>query len=224
MSCKFFGTSGVFLNHSLTFLTVLYRTLPCRVDGQSAENMVDKTPKEFVLEEFNVNCKLSYEGKDEGGKYLLWIDGKLVNDLPIAPPIPKDSIPVVCQSDILLVKNNVTTRVTYQVFIEGIMSTIIADHNARGLTSTLEVDGKIYKQWDGIKIEEFAKHPYTFSHLNQKFVLSWVIEEFDSGLDDMFALEANGTPLSKLYYLDPGFKLVEEEVAIFDGYVMLDNG
>jgi len=166
------------------------------LDGQSTDNMLDEAPKEFALEEYNFKCKLSYEGKDEGGKYLMWINGEYVNDLPIAPPIPKDSIPVVCQSDTLIVKNNVTTRVTYQVFIEGIMSVIIADHNARGLTTVLEVDGKIYKQWDGMKIEEFAKHPYTFSHLNQKFVLSWVIEEFDSGLDDMFALEANGTLLS----------------------------
>ena len=74
-----------------------------------------------------------------------------------------------------------------------------------------------------MKIEEFAKHPYTFSHLNQKFVLSWVIEEFDSGLEDMFALEVNGTPLSKLDYLDPSFKLVDEKAAIFDGYIFLND-
>ena len=54
------------------------------------------SPLQFIVEEFNWDCKLSYDGNDYSGKYLLWINEVLVSQLPAAPPIKKDNIPVVC--------------------------------------------------------------------------------------------------------------------------------
>ena len=88
--------------------------------------------------------------------YKLWIDGVLTSELPAAPPITKENIPVVCQSDTLVYRGEVTIRYTFQVFIEGIMSQIVADHNKMSLCTYVEVDGKVIKQWDGMTLEEFA--------------------------------------------------------------------
>ena len=65
--------------------------------------------------------------------------------LPAALPIKKDNIPVVCQSENLVMLSDIIKRVTFQLFIEGLLHTFIADHNARSLCTSLEVDGKIDK-------------------------------------------------------------------------------
>ena len=71
-------------------------------------------------------------------------------------------------------------RVTFQLFIEGLLHQFVADHNARSLCTYLEVDGKISKQWDGVTLEQLSEQPYTFYHLGQKFVLKWAIADSDS--------------------------------------------
>ena len=47
---------------------------------------------------------------------------------------------------------DVIKRVTFQLFIEGLLHQFIADHNARSLCTYLEVDGKVNKQWDGLTL------------------------------------------------------------------------
>ena len=55
-----------------------------------------------------------------------------------------------------------TTRITYNVFLKGILSQIVAEHNRRSLCTLIEVDGKIEKQWDGLTLQKLAETPYTF--------------------------------------------------------------
>ena len=69
--------------------------MPCQFKG-TATTILDASPIHFKIEQFNWDCKLAYEGGPRDGKYLLWIDGVLVTDLPSAPPIKKDNIPPVC--------------------------------------------------------------------------------------------------------------------------------
>ena len=78
-------------------------------------------------------------------EFQLMIDGTLVTDLPPAPPIAKDDSPVVCQSDNFEMKGEVITRTTFNIFVEGILSSIVAEHNRRSLCTLIEVDGKIEK-------------------------------------------------------------------------------
>ena len=47
-------------------------------------------------------------------------------------------------------------------------------------------------------------------------MLKWVIADSDSDQPDIFTLEANGSALSQLEYLAPGFKLVEEDPEFYD--------
>ena len=54
-------------------------------------------------------------------EFQLMIDDTLVTDLPPAPPIAKDDIPVVCQSDNFEMKGEVITRMTFNIFVEGIL-------------------------------------------------------------------------------------------------------
>ena len=68
-----------------------------------------------------------------------------------------------------------TTRITYNVFLKGILSQIVAEHNRRSLCTLIEVDGKIEKQWDGLTLQKLAEIPYTFYLKEQKFVLRWII-------------------------------------------------
>ena len=75
----------------------------------------------------------------------MWVDDILVTDLPPAPPIAKEDIPVVCQSEKFEYKSEVITRTTFNVFVEGILSQIVADHNRRSLCTIVEVDGKLEK-------------------------------------------------------------------------------
>ena len=56
----------------------------------------------------------------------------------------------------------VTTRITYNVFVRGVLAQIVADHNRRSLCTLIELDGKIIKQWDGMTLEKFAEQPVTF--------------------------------------------------------------
>ena len=93
--------------------------------------VLDKAPIEFSIEEFGWQCKLGYEGDEKDGKYLFWINGILVTTLPKAPPIKKENIPIVCQSDNLVFLGEVTKRTTFQIFIDGQMEQFVADHNAR---------------------------------------------------------------------------------------------
>ena len=54
-------------------------------------------------------------------------------------------------------------------------------------------------------------------------MLKWDIADSDTGLPDIFTLEANGAALSKLEYLGPDFKLVDEDPAFFDAWLWLNN-
>ena len=119
--------------------------------------MLDATPLQFRVEQYDWDCKLSFEGDFMQGKYLMWINDVLVSDLPSAPPIKKDNIPIVCQSDNLVFLGDVTKRVTFQLFIEGLLHQFIAEHNCRSLTTFLEVDDKISKQWHGVTLEKLAE-------------------------------------------------------------------
>ena len=83
--------------------------------------MLDAAPLEFYFEPFAWQCTLSYEGEWTNGKYLLWINDILVTALLEAPPIQKDNIPPVCQSDNLVFLGDVTKRVTFQLFIDGLL-------------------------------------------------------------------------------------------------------
>ena len=69
---------------------------------------------------------------------------------------------MVCQSENFEYKGEVTTRTTFNVFVKGILSQIVADHNRRSLCTFIEVDGKIDKQWDGLTLEQLAVTPYNF--------------------------------------------------------------
>ena len=84
---------------------------------------------------------------------MLWINNVLAEDLPEAPLLKKENIPVVCQSENMVLLGDVIKRVTFQLFIEGLLHQFVADHNARSLCTFLEVDGKINKQWDGVTLE-----------------------------------------------------------------------
>ena len=119
--------------------------------------MVNTSPVQFTVEQLNWDCKLSYKGNDYSGKYLLWINEVLVCQLPAAPPIKKDNIPVVCQSENLVMLGDIIKRVTFQLFIEGMLHQFIAEHNARSLCTFLDVDGKVNKQWDGVTLAQLAE-------------------------------------------------------------------
>ena len=162
----------------------------------SASTVLGSKPLEFSVEQLDWEFKLGYLGPEHGGRYMLWINDTLSTRLPDAPLIEKENIPDVCQSDNLVFLGEVTKRVTFQLFINGLLHQFVADHNCRSQCTYLEVDGKINKQWDGVSLEQLATQPYTFYHLGQKFVLKWVIADEDSELPDIFVLEANGTPLT----------------------------
>ena len=134
---------------------VIFSTMPMKANyggnSYTAKNMLDAQPLEFRIEEKDWFCKLAYEREKD--KYLLWINDTIVSQLPIAPLIEKENIPVVCQSDNLVFLGEVTKRVTFQLFINGLIHQFVADHNARSLCTFLEVDGKIEKQWDGLSLE-----------------------------------------------------------------------
>ena len=99
----------------------------------------------------------------------------------------------------------------------------MAEHNCRSLCTSLEVDGKVIKQWDGVRLDKLASEPFTFYHLEQKFTLKWVPADPDSDLKDTFMLEANGADLSSLEYMGPNFKLVDEDPAFFDTRVVING-
>ena len=82
--------------------------------------------------------------------------------MPPAPPIEKDNIPIVCQSENFIINSEVLIRITYNVFVKGILSQIVAEHNRRSVCTLIEVDGKVIKQWDDLTLTQFAEQPYTF--------------------------------------------------------------
>ena len=97
-----------------------------------ADTWLDASSKEFCIEQRGWQCKLAYEGEFDG-KYLFWINGTLVTELQKAPLIQKENIPVVCQSENMVLLGDVIKRVTFQLFIEGLLHQFIAEHNARSL-------------------------------------------------------------------------------------------
>ena len=113
--------------------------------------------KEFIVQNTGHKCKFGGVGV-----YYLCIDEFEAIELPPAPPVLKDNIETVCQSENLVFRSDITTRVTFNVFINGILQSIVAEHNRRSLITTLEVDGKIEKQWEGEPIEKLGDEPYTF--------------------------------------------------------------
>ena len=148
----------------LTFNVFFKSTMPCKCVIK-ATTYLHTTQLQFSVKQFDWDCKLSYNGDWRQGKYLLSINEVLVSELPPAPPIKKDNIPLVCQSDNHVFLGDVTKRVTFQLFIEGLLHQFIAEHNCRSLTTFLEVDDKIMKQWDGVTLEKLSEQPYTFYHL-----------------------------------------------------------
>ena len=100
---------------------------------------------------------------------------------------------------------------------------MIAEHNCRSLCTSLEVDGKIIKQWDGVSLDKIAAEPFTFYHLEQKFTLKWVRADPDSDETDTFMLKANGAALGSLQYMSPNFKLVDEDPEFFDATVYMNK-
>ena len=113
--------------------------LSCLIRGT-----LESKPQEFTLKDSGRKCKLA-KIEDEHDSYHLWIDDTLVTELPPAPPLAKDDIPVVCKSENFEMKGEVISRVTYNVFVEGILSSIVAEHNRRSLCTMIEVNGKIEK-------------------------------------------------------------------------------
>ena len=95
-------------------------------------------------------------------QYQLWISDTLVSDLPSAPALDKENIPDICQSEHFVYNGEVTVRTTFNVFVKGILSQIVADHNRRSLCTFLEVDGKMVMQWDNKTLEKLSETPYTF--------------------------------------------------------------
>ena len=65
----------------------------------------------------------------------------------------------------MVILSDIIKRVTFQLFIFGILHQIFAEHNCRSLCTSLEVDGKIIKQWNGVSLEKIASEPFTFYHL-----------------------------------------------------------
>ena len=51
----------------------------------------------------------------------------------------------------------------------------------------------------------------------QKFTLLWIVQPEDSHGEDCFELLVNGVSLASLDYLNLDFKLVDEEIPIFNG-------
>ena len=68
-------------------------------------------------------------------------------------------------------------HITFNVFVKSILSQIVVEHNSNSVCTILEVDGKVEKQWDGLSLEEFSAAPYTFYVREQKFVLSWIVQQ-----------------------------------------------
>ena len=147
----------------------------------------------------------------------------MATELPKAPLIEKENIPILCQSENFVFNSEVTSRITYNVFIKGLLSQILAEHNRRSLCTKIEVDGKIVKQWDGMTLEQFADQPHTFYVNEQKFTLFWIVQPDHSEAEDGFELHANGRSVSKLEFLNLDFKMVDEEMAIFNGQVRINN-
>ena len=65
-------------------------------------------------------------------------------------------------------------------------------------------------------LAQFAEQPYTFYVQEQKFVLLWIVQPEDSDAEDGFELQANGVSLSKLEYLNLDFKLIDQDILVFD--------
>ena len=76
---------------------------------------------------------------------MLWVEDTLTTDLPIAPPVKREDVPVLCQSDVMTYNGEVIKRSTIHLFIHGLLHQFVAEHNARSLSTSLEVDGKIEK-------------------------------------------------------------------------------
>ena len=80
-------------------------------------------PQEVILKDSGRECMLGID-KDESGQenYMLYVDDIKVTELPQAPPILKENIPVVCQSENYIFSGEVTVRKTFNVWIESSLS------------------------------------------------------------------------------------------------------
>ena len=78
----------------------------------------------------DIDCQLGFKGGDYG-RYLLKIDGVDYEDLPKAPPITKEDIPAVCRSETIEHIGETVTRVTFQLFNDGVLTPWTAEHNKR---------------------------------------------------------------------------------------------
>ena len=54
-------------------------------------------------------------------------------------------------------------------------------------------------------------------------MLLWIVQPEDADQDDCFELQANGTPLSKLEFLNIDFQLIDSEVEVFDGRITIND-
>ena len=54
-------------------------------------------------------------------------------------------------------------------------------------------------------------------------MLLWIVQSEDADQEDHFELQANGTSLSKLEYLNLDFQLVDTEVPVFNGEIEINN-
>ena len=54
-------------------------------------------------------------------------------------------------------------------------------------------------------------------------MIAWILQPDDTDKEDCFELQVNGVPLAKLDFLDLNFKLVDEEVPIFNGDVLINE-
>ena len=89
--------------------------MPCKSwSDYTARTMLDASPVQFRVDQYGWQCKLAFECVEkEKGKYLFTIDEVLANTLPKAPPIQKEDIAPVCQSDNLVILNDILKRVTF---------------------------------------------------------------------------------------------------------------
>ena len=107
--------------------------MPCKNSFLATKTYLDASPQEFSIDQYGWQCKLAFEGDENAGKYSFYVNDTLASDLPKAPLTNKADIPLICQSDNLVFLGDVVKRVTFQVFIEGLLHQFIADHNARSL-------------------------------------------------------------------------------------------
>ena len=68
--------------------TLPFSFAPAKIPNYYAtRNTLKDDPQEFTVDEFGWKCKLGWEGELKEGKFLLWVNGTLANEMPLAPPL-----------------------------------------------------------------------------------------------------------------------------------------